>query len=231
MTRVRRKTTVVLIPAKDEAVTIGNVVSSLKNEGFTVVCVDDGSTDSTPRIAAENGAIVLRHPINRGQGAAFRTGLNFVKNNLSNIEFVITFDADGQHDVQDAIKINDLLVKREVNLVLGSRFLEKKNTEISQIPLIKKYLLKIFIKINSLNKEFRTTDIHNGIRGMSLEIAELLEIKEDGYAHAEEFTRLVSHPKSKFKEIPVTITYTKYSKQKGQPLSNGLIMLVDKLWK
>ena len=64
-----------------------------------------------------------------------------------------------------------------------------------------------------------------------MEIASLLEINEDGYGHAEEFTNLIYHPKVKFQEVPVSITYTTYSTSKGQPISNGLVMLVDKLWK
>ena len=227
--KARRTHTAVLIPAKDEALTIGQVVSTLKAQGFTVVCIDDGSLDNTFDLATKAGAIGLRHLINRGQGAAIRTGIRFIITNLSEIKFLITFDADGQHDVNDAINIEEKLSKGEANLILGSRFLQVETK--AKVPKIKRSILGIFITIRSLNKKFKLTDLHNGIRGMSMEIASLLEIKEDGYAHADEITKMIYHPRTVYCEIPVSIVYTDYSRRKGQPLSNGLVMLVDKLWK
>jgi glycosyltransferase involved in cell wall biosynthesis len=107
----------VLIPAFNECHNIGKVLDEIIGDGFgRYIVVDDGSTDNTQEIAREKGAVVLRHPINLGVGAALRTGLAYAKE--SNIQWILQIDGDGQHSVAS---IANLLTHDRADLTIGTR--------------------------------------------------------------------------------------------------------------
>src|SRR5215831_15899689 len=111
----------VVIAAYNEAATIARVIADAKSTGARVLVVDDGSKDRTADVAAAAGAVVIRHPINLGQGAALQTGLDFAL--AQGADVIVTFDADGQHRAADIAGLIDALVRHGADFALGSRFL------------------------------------------------------------------------------------------------------------
>ena len=146
----------IVIAAYNEAESIGNVIRDLKKGHHTnIVVVDDGSKDNTSSIAKKAKAIVLKHSLNRGQGAALRTGIDYSVKKGADV--VVTFDADGQHRVEDIPSMIRPVLNNEVDVTLGSRFLRKD----SKVPLMRKIVLKGGIFLIRLFYGVKLTDVHN----------------------------------------------------------------------
>ena len=208
----------IVIPAYNEARAIKTVIKELqKNKYKHIIVVDDCSSDNTKELAKKAGAIVLRHPINRGQGAALRTGIEYALEKKATE--IITFDADGQHRATDIKALCEGLKTHEV--ALGSRFLSKK----SNIPLSKEITLKGAIFLTWVLSGIKLTDTHNGLRALRRSAAEKIHITFDGFEHASEILHEIARKKISYVEIPVYIDYTAYSLQKGQRISNALRIL------
>lgn len=207
----------VVIAAYNEARKIASVIQSLRRTGYrNIIVVDDGSKDATTGIAERAGASVIRHPLNRGQGAALKTGIDAAL--LHGADYIVTFDADGQHD---AAEIEDLLApirRGEADITLGSRFLTKK----SDIPMFKQMVLKGGILFTRLFSGIALTDTHNGFRALSRKAAQRIEIRQDRMEHASEIIDELMRKKLRYREIPVTIKYTEYSIQHGQSPFNSI---------
>jgi glycosyltransferase involved in cell wall biosynthesis len=201
----------IIIPAYNEAHAIGGVVRELKKAGYTnIVVIDDGSADKTFQEAQAAGAIALQHIINRGQGAALRTGLEFAVSEGADI--LVTFDADGQHRVVDIPAMIAPVLKGKVEMTLGSRFLVKK----SNIPIMKRFALKAGTVFNWLMYGILLSDAHNGFRAISRSAAKKLDITADKMEHASEILDDIRKKNISFQEVPVVIKYTRYAIQKGQ---------------
>lgn len=112
--------TLVIVPALNEQATISEVVVSIKNLGFDVVVVDDGSSDRTSELAKHAGAVVLKMRINTGVGGALRCGFRYAV--AEGYQSVIQCDADGQHPVSYLQKLVEVQKKTSAHLVIGSRF-------------------------------------------------------------------------------------------------------------
>ncbi|MFC1729995.1 glycosyltransferase family 2 protein [candidate division KSB1 bacterium] len=210
----------VVIAAYDEGKSIGNVLKGLIPKDYEIVVVDDCSKDNTfnivENIARKNKKVhLLRHIVNRGQGAALKTGIDYSLAKKAKI--IVTFDADGQHQADEIKDIIRPVQAGEVDAALGSRFLNRK----SNVPFFKKLALKggtIFTKIIS---GIKLTDAHNGFRALSREAAKKIKITQDRMEHASEIVEEIHKKRIKYKEVPVTIKYTKYSKAKGQGALNA----------
>ena len=126
-----------VIPLYNEASVIGGVIEGLKPYFENVVCVDDGSTDGSAAEASAAGAILVQHPVNLGQGAALQTGIDFALAHPE-CDYIVTFDADGQHRVEDAVGMLRLARDEKVAIVFGSRFLDDRTNP----GWIKKVILK-----------------------------------------------------------------------------------------
>lgn len=211
----------VVIPAYNEARSIGTVVRSLKAEGYTVVVVDDGSKDRTAWAARSAGAIVLRHDLNLGQGGALQTGIALSVE--SGARWICTFDADGQHCVSDIAKMWDCLKDRKLDIVLGSRFLGNS----VGMRRARRLLLKAAILFTRLHSGLKLTDAHNGLRVMTAEAASRLQLRQMRMAHASEFIDEIVRRKLRYCECPVTIVYTDYSTAKGQSGMGSIRILMD----
>ena len=207
----------IIIPAYNEEASISGVIKDLKKNSYNkIIIIDDGSTDNTLKAARRNGVIALRHPINLGQGAALKTGIGLALELGADI--IVTFDADGQHQVRDLNKMIGPLIRGEVDITLGSRFLDKS----SNTPWLKKILLKSGVILIFFMYGIKLTDTHNGLRAMTRQAAQKISFKSRGMEHASEIIEKIKINKIKFKEIPVTIQYTEYSIKKGQRISNSL---------
>lgn len=212
----------VVIPLYNEATVIGGVVRELLERFAHVVCVDDGSTDASAAAAEEAGARVLRHPVNLGQGAALQTGIAYAREQAS-CEYIVTFDADGQHRVIDAVAMVELARSAEVAIVFGSRFLDDR----TKPGALKKLVLKTAVVVTNWTTGLRLTDAHNGLRVIRVDAARRIELQQDRMAHATEIVLQLRRTQLPWREFPVEVLYTDYSKAKGQSLLNAINILVD----
>jgi glycosyltransferase involved in cell wall biosynthesis len=212
----------IVIPLFNEGPVIEKVVRDVLEVFEHVVCVDDGSTDDSAERAAAGGAIVVRHPINLGAGAAIRTGLDYAL--LSpHTRYCVTFDADGQHQVGDALSMVEQLAATDLDILIGSRFLDGR----TKPGTIKKIVLRTAVLFERLSTGVRLTDAHNGLRAMNRRAAELIEIHQNRMAHATEMVAEISRHDLSYAEYPVHILYTDYSRSKGQSVWNSVNILSD----
>ena len=212
----------VIIPLYNEEKVIGDVVAQVITAFDQVVCVDDGSADDSAALAARAGARVVRHPFNLGQGAALQTGFDYALSDPT-MKYVVTFDADGQHQIADAIGMVERLRVGEADVVFGSRFLDERSSP----TLGKKLVLRAAVGYTNLTTHTRLTDAHNGLRAISRPVLEQIRITQNGMAHASELVAQIGASKATYVEHPVHILYSDYSKAKGQSLWNSINILAD----
>jgi polyprenyl-phospho-N-acetylgalactosaminyl synthase len=213
----------VIIPVYNEDQVIGGVIENALPTFPNIVCVDDGSRDNSAREILQTDAHLVQHPVNLGQGAAIQTGFAYALRQLG-AEYFVTFDADGQHRVEDAAALVDAVRSGEADVALGSRFLENAD----QVPRIKQMLLKTVAVVSPAARRLSLTDAHNGLRVLNRAAAGSLRITMNGMAHASEIVSyLAARSELTVTEVPVTVLYTDYSKAKGQSLINGVNILFD----
>ncbi|MBU1201186.1 MAG: glycosyltransferase family 2 protein [Nanoarchaeota archaeon] len=207
----------IVIAAYNEEKSIPRVIAGLKKHGYNnIIVVDDGSKDKTFEVASKENVFVLRHFINRGQGASLKTGIDYAL--LRGADFIVTFDADGQHHPEDIKALLESIEKNNVEVALGSRFLK----ENLSIPFIRKLVLKIGIIVTRVLYGVKLSDSHNGFRVFSRKAAKMINITSDRMEHASQIVEEIHKKKIPFVEVPVTITYSDYSKQKGQSTLNSV---------
>ena len=185
--------------------------------------VNDGSSDSTLQILRELGVTTLTHLINIGQGAALQTGISYALR--KGARAIVSFDADGQHQVSDVIEMLGVLDKQDCDVVLGSRFLGTTKG----ISSGRKLLLRAAVIFSNLTTRVKLTDAHNGLRVMNRRAAACLNITQFGMAHATEVIQQFQAAGMRIREHPVTIHYTDYSMAKGQRSLNAVNVLLDLL--
>jgi len=213
----------VVIAAYNEAPVIERVIANVRHCGFSAVLVDDGSSDATAEIAERAGAVVVRHPVNLGQGAALQTGIEFALRKGADV--IVTFDADGQHRATDIAGLVDALARHSVDYALGSRFLGGARI----ITTIRRRLLNAATWFTRITSGLSLTDTHNGLRAMTRRGASAIRLRQNRMAHASEFLYQIAASELKYVEVPVTIEYSAYSLAKGQKLGDALSILVDLL--
>jgi glycosyltransferase involved in cell wall biosynthesis len=213
-----------VVPVYNEAQVIGDVVRHARQTFPNIVCVDDGSADASAERIHEAGAHLVRHPVNLGQGAAIQTGVSYAKSQPG-AKYFVTFDADGQHQVDDVVRMLKRLQAEEFDIVVGTRFLAGADT--SHIPWIKRFVLRTVVMLSPRTRRLGLTDAHNGLRVFNRTVADTLNITINGMGHASEFVELIDHHHWKVAEEAVTILYTEYSMAKGQSLINGVNIVFD----
>lgn len=211
----------VVIPLYNEAEVITEVVAGLIPDFPNVVCVDDGSSDGSGGLARTAGARLVSHPINLGQGAALQTGFEYALG--QGAKFVVTFDADGQHRVLDAVAMVDRARREDLSIVFGSRFLDDR----TKPGILKKIVLKTAVWVTNVTTRTKLTDAHNGLRVIREDALRQIKLRQDRMAHGTEIVVQLGKTKLRFAEQPVEVLYTDYSKAKGQSLLNSVNILVD----
>ncbi len=210
----------VIIPAWNEERSLAKVLSDLGAYDYQVVVVDDGSADKTVEIALQFPKVtVLRHLINRGQGAALATGMECAVRQGADI--IVHFDADGQMLTEEIARmIKPLADDPALDIVLGSKFLNAK----VNVPFFKRYfILKPALIFQKLSSGLNLTDVHNGFRAMTGRAATKIEITQDAMAHASEIVSEIKRLKLKYMEVPVTVVYNEF----GQGLGGGFKIIKD----
>lgn len=211
-----------IVPLYNESTVVREVIATAKATFPNIVCVDDGSRDDSVAEALAGGAIVVRHPINLGQGAALQTGLDFARAQ-PDAQYFVTFDSDGQHRTEDAVRMVERLRTEPLDIIIGSRFLEEQ----SNASALKKFVLRLAVLFERLTTGVRLTDAHNGLRALNRTAATEIRITQNRMAHASEIVGLIGKKKLRYAEQAVQIIYTDYSRSKGQSLWNSVNILSE----
>lgn len=211
----------VVIPVYNEERVVGSVVRDVRATGYEhVLIVDDGSRDHSAEAAEAAGAVALRLAVNRGKGAAVKTGIEAAK--LLDADIVVTMDGDGQHDPKD---IGPMLerIRGGVDVVLGTRAFDQK-----KMPLYKVGANHLGNLATWLTYGLLVHDSQSGFRAYSRRALTLIETTTDRYEYDSEVIREIKRHGLRFAEVPIAVRYTAYSQGKAnkQNLSNGIKTLV-----
>ncbi len=216
-----------VVPLYNEEAVIADVIRETRKTFPNIVCVDDGSSDNSAARAEAAGAVVVHHPVNLGQGAALQTGFEYALG-VPGMQYVVTFDADGQHQVADVLEMLNRMRQGDVKVVFGSRFLDDR----THASALKKLVLRLAVAYTNLTTRTRLTDAHNGLRVLDREVVSRIDITQNRMAHASELVAQIGSmridgARVPYAEVPVHILYTDYSKSKGQSLWNSVNILAD----
>lgn len=208
-----------VIPAYHEAQRLPGVLEAVAPYVDGIVVVDDGSSDDTSSVVTHPKAVVLRHPLNRGQGAALRTGT--IAALELGADIIVHVDADGQHDPESIPAMIVPIREGVADVVLGSRFLTIRP---EGMPWARRILLTGIRQFNCwvVGIPSYVTDPQSGFRAFSAAAARQVNFQQDRMAHASEILRLVTRSSLRWQEVPVRVRYTEYSLSKGQKATDAL---------
>lgn len=209
----------IVIPAYNEAVSIGPTVKSLKKSfpKAKLIVVNDGSTDGTKKIALESGSIVYSHIINRGLGAALGTGIQAALKEGASV--VVTFDADLQHEAADIRRLIGPIEDGRADAVIGSRFMQQE--DLYAMPRLKVLGNKFLTGVTNVLAGSDITDSQSGLRAFDRVAAQKLLILCDRYDVSSEIVHELSRNRLKVIEIPIKAIYDERSKRKGTNVWSG----------
>ncbi len=233
---MQKNNIVFLIRAYNEATRIMNVIEGIFTAGYTqILVIDDGSTDGTQALLRdliqEQRIHFVHHITNRGAWAALETGLEYIRQNgtKNSWEYLVTFDADGQHDVWDMDKfIQAFDADASLDVVLGSRFIVKTNTN---VPFLRRCILAWGRIFTSLVSGIHLTDAHNGYRMIRVWVLDRVRITMDGMEYASELIDQIGIYHLHFAEVPVNIHYDEYTLGKWQRYGGPLRIVIRMLFK
>lgn len=213
--------TLIILPAFNESNVISSVISDIKKEGFeNILVVDDCSKDNTFEVANSCNVNVVKHPINRGAGAATATGIEFAKRN--GFDNVVLMDSDGQHSPKDISRLLKHLNKFDV--VIGSRLIG----DVSSMPIQRRIANKIGSLVTLFFFGKYVTDSQSGFKALNRTAIEKIRITFDRYEFCSEIIGEIYSHNLSVKEIPIKVLYSKHSMEKGhgQSIGNGFKMIV-----
>ena len=205
---------VIGIPAFNEEKNIASIILKLKKSYPEIIVCDDGSTDMTGNIAKEMGVHVVTHKKNQGYGGAISS--IFRKASEINSDILVTFDADGQHRVEDIQKVIEPLVNNEADFAIGSRFLN----EPENVPKYRKIGIKAITKITNSVSGGNITDSQSGFRAYNKKILNSIQITESGMGVSTEILIKIQKANFGIKEIPIIVLY-EGDTSTHNPISHG----------
>lgn len=211
-----------VVPAFNEEKTVSQIIEGIAEKGYNVILVNDGSKDNTLNLAIEskkkypNQIFVVSHVINRGLGAALKTGMVVAHNKKA--KYIVTFDADGQHEIDDIPKVCKPLHDGEADVVIGARPFEDMPISKSFANLIMNALTFIFYGRN-------VKDSQSGLRAFTAEAADKINIVSRGYGVSSEFIKEISDKELRLSEVTITTIYTPETQNKGTDAIVGLRIL------
>ena len=211
------------LPAFNEEANIASIIVKLKKITETIIVCNDGSTDLTSEIAKKMGAIVIDHPKNLGYGGAINS--IFKKAKEINSDLLVTFDADGQHKIDDIFKVIEPIKKGEADLVIGSRFLDITKEE---VPEIRKIGIKIITKVTNSSLKEKITDAQSGFRAYNKDIISKLNISDMGMGISTEILIKIQKAGFRISEIPIIISY-EGDTSTHNPVSHGTSVVFSTL--
>ena len=203
------------IPAFNEEKNIAGIISKLKKYADTIIVCDDGSTDLTGKISEELGTIVITHEKNKGYGASINS--LFLKAKELETNVFVTFDADGQHRVEDIPIVTEPIINNKAEIVIGSRFLETKSEE---MPNYRKVGIKLITKVTNLSIKEKLTDSQSGFRAYSKKALDEIIPSDEGMGVSTEILIKASNLDLKIAEVPIKVSYEGETSTKD-PISHG----------
>ncbi len=212
---------IVGIPAFNEEKNIASIITKLSTIADTILVCDDGSTDLTATIAKKIGAIVIKHEKNLGYGAAIRS--LFLKAKDLDGDVLVTFDADGQHRIDDIKNVIKPIVNQEADLVIGSRFLDESEKE---VPQYRKVGIKVITKITNASIKKQLTDSQSGFRAYSRKIISELNPSETGMGVSTEILIKASSKNFRIVEVPIKIIY-EGNTSTHNPITHGSSVIIS----
>ena len=209
----------VVIPAYNEEKNIAGIIIKLKNIADTIIVCNDGSSDSTSEIAKKLGAIVIDHPKNLGYGAGINSILK--KSRELDSDILVTFDADGQHRIEDINKVTEPIKQNIADIVIGSRFLDAAK---EKIPNYRKLGINIITKVTNSTLKEKITDSQSGFRAYSKNVISKLNISDIGMGISTEILIKSSSLNFKIIEVPIVVNYDGNTSTHN-PVSHGTSVL------
>lgn len=216
----------IVLPAYNEETVIQDVIREIQVAGYkNIIVVDDGSSDKTFEKAQETGVVALKHRLNRGKGAATKTGIEAAK--LLDAGIIVTMDSDGQHNPEDIARLIEPIQKNHCDVTLGTRLKNPKG-----MPWYKILANHIGNAITWYFYGLYVSDSQSGFRAYSRHASELINTKTDRYEYDSEVIREIYTYKLKFCEVPIEVRYTEYSmgKIQKQGFLNGIKTLYKIIW-
>ncbi|WP_409201074.1 glycosyltransferase family 2 protein [Methanobrevibacter sp. DSM 116169] len=213
----------VIIPAYNEESRVGKVLKEVSKLGYKIIVVNDGSSDNTLNILKEvqkefpHNIFVLSHVINRGAGAATRTGLDAALKH--NPKYLVTFDADGQHDPQDIEKVCIPLINGDAEAVIGAR-------PFDDMPKSKEFANTVMTILTQLFYKVKVKDSQTGFRAFTSNAARKLNIEAQGYIISSEFIKEIHRNHLKFEEVTIKTIYTDETQKKGTNAIVGIKIML-----
>ena len=213
----------IILPVYNESTEVLiNLIHQLNKLPYKIVIIDDGSNDPLINTLIDYPNTLIRHSINLGQGASIQTGFEYALNN--NADYVVTFDADGQHVVNEIPDILNPLLNDQADVVLGSRFIAG---SFHNASTRKNIVFKFASIVNRLIIRKKISDTHNGFRGFNKKALKCIKLTENKMAHATELIVQIKKYKLRYFEVPVSVHYTDYSRGKGQTWYDPIRIFFD----
>jgi glycosyltransferase involved in cell wall biosynthesis len=212
----------VIIPCYNEASVIRKTVTEVIDKGYSVIVVDDCSSDNSKKQIEGLPVFFLQHRVNMGQGAALQTGIDLALKKKA--KYFVTFDADGQHDINDVPGMIELMETDCVDIIFGSRFLPGSKTNVSRS---RTFALNLGRFVGYLVSGILLSDSFNGLRLLSANAVNKITITENRNAHPMQILQLTAEKKLKYAEYPVSIHYSQYSKAKGLKNWDGIKIIFE----
>jgi len=212
---------VIGIPAFNEEENIGKIIVKLEKIADEIIVCDDGSSDLTGKISKRMGATIITHPKNLGYGAGIRS--IFLKAKEMNADILITFDADGQHRIEDIQKVIDPILNNKSDIVIGSRFL---GNDTKDIPKYRKIGIKTITSVTNSALDSKITDSQSGFRAYSKKVLDEIVPSEYGMGVSTEILIKASKKKFRIEEVPIVILYEGETSTHN-PVSHGVSVLLN----
>jgi glycosyltransferase involved in cell wall biosynthesis len=208
------------IPAYNEEKNIASIITKLKKITDSIIVCDDGSSDMTSEISKNLGAVVISHKKNMGYGVAINS--IFQKSKEMKSDLLVTFDADGQHRVEDIEKVVEPIKNNQADLVIGSRFLDKK----SDIPNYRKIGIKVITQVTNASIKKKLTDSQSGFRAYNQRVLSQISPSDVGMGISTEILIKSSSKGLRIMEVPITILYHGDTSTHN-PVSHGTSVLIS----
>jgi glycosyltransferase involved in cell wall biosynthesis len=209
------------IPAYNEEKNIAGIITKLKKYADDIIVCDDGSNDLTGKIAEGLGAMVISHGTNKGYGAAIKS--LFLKAKELKTEVLVTFDADGQHRIEDIPIVTEPIINNKAELTIGSRFLDTKSED---MPNYRKVGIKIITKVTNLSIKKDLTDSQSGFRAYSRKALQGITPSDDGMGVSTEILIKANNIGLKIAEVPIKVNYSGDTST-HDPVSHGTSVILS----
>ena len=208
------------IPAYNEEKNIAKIIVKLQNIANKIIVCNDGSTDLTSEISNKMGAIVINHPKNLGYGAAIKS--LFSKARELDADVLITFDADGQHRIEDINKVLEPIEHNNADIVIGSRFLDKK----MKIPAYRKFGINAITKMSNITTKKKITDSQSGFRAYNKKSLQEIIPSDNGMGVSTEILIKANKKSLRVIEVPIIILYEGETSTHN-PMSHGISVMLS----